>query len=114
MLKSLCQSYSALNSLSFVDGSVVSDELMVKESDNELIWQQISMQNKAVFKEVKKTIKLFGDVLKVPEENVSDDSEIEEEADDDQMEDQEYENEIEEVNEPPRKKKKGVDLFNIR
>uniref|UniRef100_A0A914Y8D3 Uncharacterized protein n=1 Tax=Panagrolaimus superbus TaxID=310955 RepID=A0A914Y8D3_9BILA len=114
MLKSLRQSYSALNSLSFFDASLLSDDLIVKKSDNELVWQQISMQNKAVSKEVKKTLKLFGDVLKVPEENTSDDSEMEEEDDDVEMEDEEFDEDIEEEDEPPRKKKKGVDLFNIR
>uniref|UniRef100_A0A914PAM6 Uncharacterized protein n=1 Tax=Panagrolaimus davidi TaxID=227884 RepID=A0A914PAM6_9BILA len=117
MLKNLRQSYSALNDLSFAASPLVSKELIVKdETDNELIWQQISVQNKAVFKEVKKTLKLFGDDLKIPEEGGSDGSEVE----DNQMEDEEkFENdddEFEEVKEDelPRKKTKGVDLFNMR
>jgi Rieske Fe-S protein len=117
MLKNLRQSYSALNDLSFAPSPLLSEELIVKdESDNELIWQQISMQNKAVFKEVRKTLKLFGDDLKIPEEGGIDDSEVE----DNQMEDEEEleddDDEFEEVEEdqPPRKKTKGVDLFNIR
>uniref|UniRef100_A0AC35FD75 Uncharacterized protein n=1 Tax=Panagrolaimus sp. PS1159 TaxID=55785 RepID=A0AC35FD75_9BILA len=117
MLKNLRQSYSALNDLSFAASPLVSEELIVKdETDNELIWQQISMQNKAVFKEVKKTLKLLGDDLKIPEEGGSDDSEVEDNqmVDEEEFEDDDDEFEEIEEDEPPRKKTKGVDLFNIR
>ena len=92
-------------------GSGLADELIVKENDDELIWQQICMQNKITSKEIRKTLKLFGNDLRIPEEqSVESESENEEEEEDDEVEDEDAEMESED--EPKAKKKR--DLFSLR